>query len=150
MDEEYVIYNPSLGVRDFVTIGEIETNEDKTNAWLEDPYDMVGPFDLGELERKGQISFAACIVMSREKWKDERIYLQQEAFRRQRKAQKKHFENKEREHRELLCLPTEGRLEVSQIKAAYRKIVKKAHPDVGGSHEKFIQITKARDTLLQI
>jgi curved DNA-binding protein CbpA len=138
MDEEYIIYNPTLGISDFVTVGEVETSSNETNAWLEDPYDMVGPFDLDELKSNGQISFAACFVMSRQRWKEERIFLQQE-----------HFEDNKREHRELLCLPTEGKLEVSQIKAAYRKIIKKVHPDVGGSHEKFIEITKARDTLLE-
>ncbi|WP_373070353.1 J domain-containing protein [Sulfurimonas sp.] len=158
MDEEYIIFNLTLGVRDFVTIGEID--EHNTNAWLEEPYDMVGPFSLDELYTNGQISFAACIVMSRERWKKERIFLQQEAFRKQQRAQQEHFENIRRynrkkaqnddiEHRELLCLPANGELKVSQIKAAYRKIIKKVHPDVGGSHEKFIQITEARDTLLE-
>jgi len=40
-------------------------------------------------------------------------------------------------------------LEVSQIKSAFRVIAKKTHPDVGGSHEKFIKITQARDALLR-
>lgn len=158
MDEDYVIYNPTLGVHDFVTIDEFKTNSDKTSAWLDDPYEMVGPFDLNELQTNGQISFAACIVMRRKKWQEERISLQKEAFARQQKAQREHFEdisryNKRRqhnqiEHRELLCLPLEGLLETSQIKAAYRKVIKTAHPDVGGSHEMFIKITAARDALL--
>jgi len=160
MNEEYIIFNPTLGVRDFVLIGETETNSGKTNAWLDDPYDMVGPFDLNELEINGQISFAACIVMTTKKWQEDRIFLQQQAFKKQQKAQKEHFDNirqfnkkndqyTEIEHRRLLCLPIEGRLEASQIKTAYRKVIKKVHPDVGGSHEKFIEITEARDTLLK-
>jgi len=161
MDEEYIIYNPTLGVRDFVVIGETKTNSDKTSAWLDDPYDMVGPFDLDELRDTGQISFAACLVMSRKKWQEDRIFLQQQAFKKQQKAQKEHFEEikkhnaKKGQHtdtkcRKLLSLPIHGELEATQIKSAYRKVIKTAHPDLGGSHEKFIEITKARDTLLEI
>lgn len=147
MEEEYIIYNPSLGVRDFVTIGEID--EQQTNAWLEEPYEMVGPFSLNELYTNGSINFAACIVMSREKWKQERIFLQQEAFRRQQNMQRTHFKNDDAEYRKLLSLPLNEALESSQIKTAYRKIIKKVHPDVGGTHEMFIKITTAKDALLK-
>ena len=51
--------------------------------------------------------------------------------------------------RALLALPAEEILEVKQVKAAYRRLVKTAHPDVGGSHERFVQITEARDILLE-
>ena len=53
-------------------------------------------------------------------------------------------------HRQILDLPIEGLLKVSQIKMAFRLLAKKSHPDTGGSHEQFIEITKAHDALLNI
>jgi len=157
-EEEYIIWNPTLGVRDFVTIGETKTDERSTTAWLDDPYDMVGPFCLDELASQGEIRFAACVVMTKQRWQEERVALQQEAFEKQRRAQEQHRQEMQQynrkkqqthqEERKLLCLPVEGVLKVSQIKEAYRQISKKAHPDVGGNHEVFIQITQARDLLL--
>lgn len=158
---DFIIWNSQLGVRDFVTIGEI--NSDNKTAYLDEPYEMVGPFCLDTLCCSGQISFESCIVMSKNYWDKNRITLQAESIIKQRKLQeelykeinqnnnrKKHQQtNKEKEHRELLCLPLVGLLEVSQIKTAYKKIVKKVHPDLGGSHEEFIQITNAKDSLLE-
>ena len=40
-------------------------------------------------------------------------------------------------------------LEEAQIKTAYRRLAKEAHPDVGGSQEKFVQITEAYNALLE-
>jgi hypothetical protein len=48
----------------------------------------------------------------------------------------------EREHREVLNLPASGKLERRQVNAAFRRHAQKAHPDVGGSHEQFVGITK--------
>jgi len=167
-EEEWIIWNGALGVRDFVTIGTVQAGTDGTDAWLEAPYDMVGPFSLDELQSNGCIGFAACIVMSRQKWQEDQTALRQEAFERRRKAQEELFEEleranrrkwrhaayarevDEREERELLSLPVEGVLEAAQIKAAYRRIAKKAHPDVGGSHEQFVRLTQARNTLLEL
>jgi len=167
-EEQWIIWNSALGVRDFVMIDRVETGTDGRNAWLEEPYDMVGPFSFDELESNGRISFAACIVMSRTRWNADRASLFQESIERRRKAQEELFEElsrrnrynqrhgsplqqfNEKEKRKLLELPIDGELEASQIKAAYRKIAMKAHPDVGGSHEHFILITEARDLLLEL
>ena len=159
MEEEFIIFNASLAVHDIVTIGEIKVENGKTSAWLEEPYEMVGPFNLEELTSDNIISFAQCIVMSTEKWKKERRTLLQQAFAKQQKIQQEHFENihqynqqkhyNDKEYRELLCLPLEGVLEANQIKTAYRKVSKKVHPDLGGSHEEFLRLTSARDTLLK-
>ncbi|QOP41022.1 J domain-containing protein [Sulfurimonas marina] len=161
MEERFIIFNGSLGVHDFVTIGEMKVENEKTIAWLEEPYEMVGPFDLNKLRTGEEFNFAACVVMSQQKWKKERIFLQKEALKRQQKAQQEHYEdirrynrkkqylNDEKKHREVLCLPLEGVLEAVEIKAAYRRLIKTEHPDVGGSHEKFIEITAARDALLK-
>ena len=164
LEVDFIIWNSNYGVRDFVTIGRVD---DSKNAWLDDPYEMVGPFSLDELLEIGEISFAACVVMSQDKWKENNSLLRQESFEKQCRLQqqfqediKKHNKKRaqfqtnleqhsQKEHRELLSLPIEGVLEVSQIKAAYRSIVKKVHPDVGGTHEKFIKITQARDALLE-
>lgn len=165
LEDDFVIWNSALGINAFATIGEIDTKNKQ--AWLDDPYDMVGPFSVKELIENGQISFAACVVMTKEKWVKDQAFLQEQSFHDQRKAQKEFAEDvrrhrekranyhnnlessNEETHRKLLCLPLVGCLEVAQIKTAYRKIVKTAHPDVGGSHEKFIKITEARDYLLQ-
>jgi len=165
-DEEFVLWNSKLGIRDFVTIGHTEFDtENSTHAWLEEPYDMVGPFCLEELHTHQEIRFAACIVMSHARWKKQQNSLRKEAFINQQKSQREfheklHRHNKKKgeakvyeeqklqECRKLLALPLEGTLEVYEIKTAYRKMVKIAHPDVGGSQEKFLAITEAKNTLL--
>lgn len=166
LDEEFIIWNADLGMRDFVSIGKIDEDKDITVAWLEEPYEMVGPFSLDELLITGRITFAACIVMSGKKWEENQATLRRESFRRQRKTQREFYENvnrynqrkenqnqknkifSEKNYRELLSLPLSGLLKENQIKSAYRIVVKKVHPDVGGSHEEFIQVTEARDILL--
>ena len=162
-EEQYIIWNPALGVRDFVTIERIEEGTEGRVGWLDAPYDMVGPFSIDALERSGRIGFAECFVMSRRRWTEERAELRREAFEAQRRAREKLHEElnranrrkragrgaEERAHRELLCLPAEGVLEVSRIKAAFRRVARTAHPDVGGNHEHFIQIANARDVLLE-
>ena len=167
-DEQWIIWNGTFGIRDFVTIDRVESGPEGRSAWLEEPYDMVGPFSFDELETDGRICFAECTVMSRQRWQEDQAQLRQEAVERYREAQQRIFEelarsnarkrrqaahmrqSDEKEHRELLCLPVDGELEVSQVKAAYRRLAKKAHPDVGGSHELFVRITEARDMLLEI
>ena len=54
----------------------------------------------------------------------------------------------EKRYRESLNLPITGALKKAEIKAAYRRVAQKSHPDMGGKHEQFIFITKARDALL--
>lgn len=160
-DIEWIIWNGSIGIRDFVTIGRIDT--DARLAWLEAPYDMVGPFSLDELTANGLIRFAACEVMSKERWQENREKLRQEAIRRRSQSQREAYEKLERnnrrrvnampsnqhEYRTLLNLPIEGVLELSQIKSAYRKAAKRSHPDAGGSQEMFIRIKEACDALIE-
>jgi hypothetical protein len=170
-EEQWVIWNGFFGILDRVTIGETETTTDGRQAWLEEPYDMVGPFSLDELESSGQIRFAACVVMSRQKWQEDQVNLRREAYKKRRAAQEQQFEERartssghqqdqrqhqtnahhfnEQQYRQALNLPVNGTLEPAQIKTAYRRLAQKAHPDVGGSHEQFVQITQARDALLQ-
>lgn len=166
-DEQWIIWNGNLGIRDFATIGRIEEGPEGINVWMEAPYDMVGPLSLHELQANGRINFAKCTVMSRRRWQQDHEQLRQEAFERLREAQQKMFEELaranarkrhrathihlyiEQEYRELLCLPVEGKLEEAQIKSAYRRLAKEAHPDVGGSQELFVQITEAYNALLE-
>lgn len=54
----------------------------------------------------------------------------------------------DRPHREALNLPLDGALDPARIKAAFRRLAQKAHPNVGGSHEQFVRISRARDVLL--
>lgn len=164
--EQWVIWNDSLGVLVMATIGRVEADEGGRRAWLDAPYDMVGPFSLDELESCGRIAFAACVVMSRQKWQDDQVELRRQAFEKRREAHERarrrsahaHDDRSRRrsfrqsgddhQHRQALNLPAEGKLEPAQIKAAFRRLAQKAHPDVGGSHEQFIRITEARNALL--
>lgn len=160
-DVEWIIWNSSIGIRDFVTIGCIDTDENI--AWLEAPYQMVGPISIEELMTHGQISFAECVIMSKQKWQDERESLLAISMMKRQKIQQNFFEELEKqnkrkrynhtyeleEYRTLLNLPISGTLEISQIKSAYKKVAKKAHPDAGGTQEMFIRIKEACDALLE-
>lgn len=166
-NEQWVIWNGSLGIADIVTIGEIETTDTHTDAWLEEPYEMVGPFDLNALLTEGKIDFAACSVMSIQKWADDQVVLQRESRKLRHAAQKRLFEkfanlnqnnnssslfahNHEGNYRARLDLPSEGKLTTSEIKSAFRKLAQKVHPDMGGSQEEFILITEAKEALLKL
>ena len=79
-DEQWVVWNGELGVADRATTGEVEVDaKGRTLLWLDEPYDMVGPLDLRELERFGQTSFANCTVMTRRFWEKNHEALRQEA-----------------------------------------------------------------------
>ena len=60
-EEEWVIWNGAHGLVTTVAIGRVEVGTCGRNAWLDEPFDMVGPFSLDELKRLGRIAFAACI-----------------------------------------------------------------------------------------
>ncbi len=166
-DEEWVIWNGGHGLVTTATLGRIEIGSSGRNAWLDEPFDMVGPFLLDELETHGRIVFAACIVMSRQRWQADQAALKYESMNLRRAAQERmneefaHFSSRqgrhhakrqpldERKHREVLNLPASGKLERRQVNTAFRRLAQKAHPDVGGSHEQFVRITKARTVLLE-
>jgi hypothetical protein len=165
--EEWVIWNGAHGLVTTVTIGRIETGADGRAAWLDEPFDMVGPFNLDELETQGRIAFAAALVMSRQRWQEEQLELRRESAKiRRAEAERinreygqytggnggvqdtrKPFD--EKKHRETLKLPIDGKLEPRQINAAFRRLAQKAHPDAGGSDEQFVLITEARNALLE-
>jgi DnaJ-class molecular chaperone len=106
--------------------------------------------------------------MSRQRWKIDQAALKYESrnlrraaqarmneefacfYGRQDRQQAKHQPVDEREHRQVLNLPTDGKIEARQINAAFRRLAQKAHPDVGGSHEQFVRIAKARSVLLEM
>lgn len=148
---EWVVWNGSLGVSDKVTIGRIEMGEGGRLAYLADPYGVVGPFSFDELEREGKVAFGACFVMSLQRWVEDQVELRLEG-RRQRAAFQTRFnfdEDEDQEHRKVLDLPMEGALEPSEIRAAFRRMAKTAHPDAGGSDEDYRRIAEARDALLE-
>jgi hypothetical protein len=157
--EEWVLWNPALGIVVMVTLGRVETGEHGRLAWMLPPYAMVGPFNFDELQAEGRITFAACVVMSRRRWQQDQVNLRREAQheRRRKHASDRddrsrrrplHHATDERRHRQTLNLPAEGTLKPAQIKAAYRRVALRAHPDSGGDHELFIRVTQARDVLL--
>jgi hypothetical protein len=166
-DEEWVIWNGGLGLVTTAALGRVELGASGRTAWLDEPFNMVGPFNLDELETHGKIAFAACIVMSRLRWREDQAALKHESLHLRRAAQERMNEDfarlsgrqsrqhsrrhpvNEREHREALDLPADGKLERRQINAAFRRLAQKAHPDVGGSHDQFVRITTARNVLLE-
>ena len=166
-EEEWVIWNGTHGLVTTVTIDRVEIGAGGRMAWLDEPFDMVGPFSLDELNTHGRIAFAAAIIMSRQRWQDDQVELRRESLKMRRAAQQRMNEEfarfsgdhsgyqdnrkpfDERKHRETLNLPIDGELEPRQINAAFRRLAQKAHPDVGGSNEKFVRITEARNALLE-
>ena len=166
-EEEWVIWNSTHGLVTTVTIDRVEIGAGGRMAWLDEPFDMVGPFSLDELETHGRISYAACIVMSRQRWQDDQVELRRESLEIRRAEQERMNEEfarfsgdhsgyrgnrkpfDEQQHRQTLNLPIDGKLEPRKINAAFRRLAQKAHPDVGGSNEQFVRITEARNALLE-
>jgi hypothetical protein len=149
-ESDWVVWNGSLGVLDMVSMGRVEQDASGRNAWLAEPYDVVGPFSLEELETLGRVAFGACLVMSRRKWQEDQIELRSQA-RQQRRAFAMRFNEEEddSDERERLELPLEGALTAAQINAAFRRLAKTAHPDAGGNHDDYCRLTEARDVLLR-
>jgi len=146
--EQWVIWNGSLGVLDMVTLERIEHGADGRTACLAPPYGIVGPFSLELLLSEGRITFGACLVMSRVRWQQDQVELRVEAMKQRRAFLFQPDPDDDREHRETLDLPLEGVLEVTQINIAFRRLAKTAHPDAGGSDEEYRRIAEARDALL--
>jgi hypothetical protein len=148
--QEWVIWNGSLGVLDMVTIGRIEDGEDGRSAFLAAPYGVVGPFSLDELETEGRITFGACLVMSRQRWQTDQVDLRREAQELRRRQMFRLDPEDEQDYRELLNLPMKGALQATDINSAFRRLAKTAHPDAGGTNERYHLITQARDALLKL
>jgi len=166
-EEEWIIWNGANSLITTATIGRVEVDADGRRAWLDEPFDMVGPFSFDELVTTGRIHFAACTVMSRQRWQEDQAELRHESLKIRRAAEQRAREKIERMHgdqtghhskrrpfneqlhREILNLPIDGKLEPRQINAAFRRLAQKAHPDAGGSHEQFVRITQARKALLE-
>ena len=148
--KEWFVWNGSIGILDSVTIGAVELGVGGRSAFLAPPYDMVGPFSLDELETRGRIAFGACLVMSRERWREDQVELRREGLEKRRAFLfRLDFDGDERERREILNLPANGALEPADINAAFRRLAKTAHPDAGGSDELYRRIAEARDALLE-
>jgi hypothetical protein len=163
--EEWVIWNGGHGLVTTAALGQVAHGPGGRIAWLDEPFDMVGPFSLDELETHGRIAFAACIVMSRQRWQADQAALRRDSVHQRRATAQRTAEafarfsrrqappprpaTDQRPHREALALPATGALDRSQVKAAFRRLAQKAHPDAGGSHEQFVRLTRARDALLQ-
>ena len=147
--EEWVIWNGSMGILDMARIGRTEPGEDGRRAFLAPPYDIVGPFSLDELTTLGAIAFGECLVMSRQRWQKDQVDLRIKARERRRALRlQPDVDDDDGAHRKTLDLPMEGSLEPSEIKAAFRRLAKTAHPDAGGSSEHYRRIAEARDNLL--
>lgn len=150
-NEQWVIWNGSLGILDMTTIGRIEEGEGGRRAFLAPPYGIVGPFSLDALEAEGRIAFGACLVMSRRRWQEDQVELRVAAQKARRAFQFQPEPGTDgRAHREALDLPLEGALEPAQINAAFRRLAKAAHPDAGGSDADYRRIAEARDALLAL
>ena len=166
-EEDWVIWNGNNGLLTTVMLGQVDVDAEGRTAWLDEPFDMVGPFSLDELETDGRISFAECIVMSRQRWHEDQVELRRESLKIRRTEEErvnKKYANfsddysghqdyskpfNEQQHRETLNLPIDGELDPRKINAAFRRLAQKAHPDAGGSNEKFVRIMQARNALLE-
>jgi hypothetical protein len=149
-NEEWVVWNGSLGVLDKVAIGHIDVGEAGRMAFLAEPYHMVGPFSLDELEAQGRVAFGACFVMSRQRWQEDQVELRAEGIKKRRAYLFEPDLDADQAHREALKLPLEGELTASEIKNAFRRLAKTAHPDAGGNNEDYRRIAEARDALLDL
>ena len=148
--EEWFVWNGSMGILDTARIGAIAHGAGGRSAFLAPPYDVVGPFSLDELETLGRIAFGACLVMSAQRWREDQVELRREGRDKRRALLfRLDFDGDEREPREILNLPADGALEPSDINAAFRRLAKTAHPDAGGSDERYRRIAEARDALLE-
>jgi hypothetical protein len=147
-NQEWVVWNGSMGILDMAAIGHIEDDGSGRSAFLAPPYGVVGPFSLDELETNGRISFGECLVMSRQRWREDQVDLRLEAQKRRRAFLFKPEDDDDQEHREALNLPVEGPLRPAEINGAFRRLAKTAHPDAGGSSEQYRRIAEARDALL--
>lgn len=158
---QWVIYNDKLDIHDLVQIGSIAQQDEKKVAYLDIPYDMVGPFCLETLLQEGEIKFAACRIMSQNLWRKKAKEIRQEIFMRMQQHQnefakeERRFDERKRygsqkDLRKLLGLTIEGKITLKQIKAAYKNRAKEIHPDSGGSHEAFCQLQDAYETLMEI
>lgn len=148
---DWVIWNGSLGILDMAAIGRTIEREGGKDAFLAEPYGVVGPFSLDELEAQGRIAFGECLVMSRQRWQQDQVALRL-AARARRLAQQSRLafdDELELEHRQALELPARGALKAAEIKAAFRRLAKTAHPDAGGSNARYHRISEARDALLE-
>jgi len=149
-NRDWVVWNGSIGIVDMTAPGRVEAHSSGRNAWLAPPYDIVGPFSLDELETLGRVAFGACLVMSRQKWREE-----QDELRLRGREERRSFAVQFAEpgvgldHRQSLGLPAGGELTAAEINSAFRRLAKTAHPDAGGSHDAYIRLTKARDGLLE-
>jgi DnaJ-class molecular chaperone len=160
MEEEYILWNPSLGIHIFVTIDQTKQSDDNTTVWLDEPYDMVGPLKFSELQEQGSIHFAECYIISKQKWKDDYATFMQEGLRKQNQTRQRHSQDiqdynhrkdqDQQKYRELLNLPKKGELSINQIKRAFWVVSKEVHPDLGGSDEEFIKITEAKEYLIEV
>ena len=146
--EEWVVWNGSMGILDMATIGDIRHGDSGRMACLASPYDVVGPFSLDELETRGRIAFGACLVMSRQRWREDQVSLRLEA-RQKRRSVLFQADIDDHEQRQVLDLPIEGLLKKSDITAAFRQLAKTAHPDAGGADAHYRRIVEARDALLK-
>jgi len=147
--EEWVVWNGSLGILDKVMMGRIDVDATGArSACLAAPYDMVGPFSFDELEAQGKVPFGACLVMSRLRWQEDQVELRAEGLKKRRAYLFQPNLDDDQEHREALHLPIEGELTATEIKAAFRRLAKTAHPDAGGTSEDYRRIAEARDALL--
>ena len=55
----------------------------------------------------------------------------------------------EQQHRRLLGLPSERRLEDAEIQQGYKRAAKRLHPDAGGSNREFAELSAALDALMK-
>jgi hypothetical protein len=153
--QPWIIWNGSLGMVIEVTLGQVKVEDGNRTGFLAAPFDFVGPFSIDELDTHGRIAFGACLIMSRQRWREDQAELRRKthesrrAHARHRSAGFQRTARDDKKYRDILNLPLDGALEPSAIKSAFRRLAKTAHPDVGGSNEEFHRIMEAQNALLE-
>ena len=115
------------------------------------PYGVVGPFSLDELEREGRVAFGACFVMSLQRWNEDQVELRLEAAGSAPPSRRFSISTRTMIRSTARCwiCRSRARSSPSEIRAAFRRMAKTAHPDAGGSDEHYRRIAEARDALLE-
>jgi hypothetical protein len=106
----------------------------------------MGPFNLDELIQKGIVESQGITLLSPERWAKDREKLINTHANLKTVVWP---DNSYPADRKALGLPANGALFKAEIEQAFRRASKEAHPDRGGSRDRFISLAEAKERLLR-
>lgn len=151
-DEDYPVLTQFRGTLDYAKIAEIRNGKHGRDARLAEPFgSRMGWFSYDNLEKRGRAESQGFTVYTTDFWKSNRDseiarYMKQWFPKGPFQAV---TDTREAEHRSLLALPDTGALLKSEIEQAFKLLARRAHPDAGGSNEKFKELAAAKDALIE-